>query len=188
MFDGLLIIQGRFRVCQCRKEPGVLFCNGNSIRGVSGYDLSGNWLGDKKMAWKEFRDYVCGKGNTKYYSDYYPHFELTGTDDRVMIVDRNFDFTRVFTGLIDRLGDLDRVPGLFGTYVGGDGKFLERDGHKLPFKSTVYFSCFPKYSDHIGMYDLEGNRYGRFYYDGRVEFLCEVYCTRRENVPLAADR
>ncbi len=168
------------------KNRVVLFYAGHS-RGVSWYDLSGNWLGDKKMTWEEFRDYVCGKGSTKYYSDYYPHFELTGTDDRVMIVDRNFDSTRVFTGPIDRLGDLDRVPGLFGTFVGGDGKFQDAEGDERTFKSAVYFPCFTQYSDHIGMYDLEGNRYGRFYYDGRAEFPYEVYCTKRNKVPVSGE-
>ena len=144
------------------KDRVVLFYNGAS-QGVSLYDLSGQWVGENKMNNEEFMAYVYGENHSR--SEYYPQTELTGTDEHVIFIPRNFDSTWVFTGSIDRLGDLCRVPGVFGTYVGGKGRFF------LP--------CFTRYSDYIGMYDHEGNRYCRFYYDGRVDSPYSVYCSKQ---------
>ena len=158
----------------------VLFFDKSSC-GVTWYDFSGQWVGERKMSRTEFLTYACGKGSTQYYSEYFPHFELTGTDERIIMLDRNVDSTRVFTGLLDSLGNLDRISDMFGTYISSDDQFIPNvkggsDSQRL-FKGAAYFPCFTQYSDYIGMYDYEDSRYCRFYYDGRVEYPYGVYCT-----------
>ena len=155
--------------------------------GVSWYDLSGEWLGDKQMSHEDLVSYVRGKGNTRYYSSYMPTFSLMGTDERLILVDQNFDSTRIFMGPVADLGNLNQVSDVFGTYIRETGEVInigsEQTGHGHSIKATAYTPSFIQYSDYIGMYDYEGRRYCRFYYDGRIEYPYGVYCTQQRKLP-----
>ena len=89
-------------------------------------------------------------------------------------------------GPMGDLSDLNRVPGLFGTYIRETGEVVEVDseqtGHGPSIKATAYTPSFMQYSDYVGMYDYEGRRYCRFYYDGRIEYPYGVYCTQQRKL------